>query len=96
MTSPWRWIWRAAENKQVRVCVCGCVCVRVSAVTRVRQRATSRPVRESGYEAVRESARKGESVAQCVARAGGTGSAADRQCMGGRMGSYGESYSCEE
>ena len=27
MTSPWRSIWRAAENKQVRFCVCAGVCV---------------------------------------------------------------------
>ena len=38
----------------------------------------------------------GESDAQCVARAGGPGSAAGRQCVGGRVRSYGESYSCEE
>ena len=131
MTSPWRPIWRAAENKQVRVRVCG-VCVRVSAVPRwgrgrgcararvrgvgcvgVSERCEGRAMcgvggahgegrygesaraRERGRER-RAVCGAGESDAQCAARAGGPGSAAGRQCVGGRVRSYGESHSCEE
>ena len=49
MTSPWRSIWRAAENKQVRVRVCGvCVCELAQCHGGVEAEA----VRERGYVAL--------------------------------------------
>ena len=49
MTSPWRSIWRAAENKQGRVRVCGvCVCELAQCHGGVEAEA----VRERGYVAL--------------------------------------------
>ena len=49
MTSPWRSIWRAAENKQGRVRVCG---VRVYELAQYHGGAEAEAVRERGYVAL--------------------------------------------